>query len=440
MMKRMSYGAVVACALLFVGTFLAQEAPVKTLSFTLDNGARVLLQPADHNDIVAVQALIFGGSANITKHTSGIEALWLSSAQRAGKHYPREILVPKLEYLGAAMDWDADKDQSSFMLQCLRSTFDESMDIFLDLLLHPALNPEDVELMRSRLIASFQKKMESPDGLLSYTFNTAYYHRHPYCNLAGGTSESLRGISVQDITAHMQKVLTGKNLLFVVVGNVDPEALRTRLNKTVGALPAGINRLSKNVPFTPPEGTVAVTVEKPLPTTYLLGKFQAPSPDHPDYFAFELGLSILSRQLWDAVRTQQGLAYAVTSGMAAYRSNYGYFYLSSNEPGKAVAIMRATVKKAMEEGFSAEQVQAGKAVYTTRYFMQLEANMDQAGIMAWSDMYLGGWKGADALLTPLKDLTPEQLRTVMRTWLRGIHWGWLGRSEGVDSKAFFESP
>ena len=439
-MKRLSLAVVVAAVLTCAGYASAADAVAKPVTFVLDNGVRVVLQPADHNDVVAMQALILGGSANITMQNAGIEALWLSSAQRAGTAYPREILIPKLEYLGAAIDWDADKDQSSLMLQCLRSTFDEGADIFLDLLLHPALQPEDIELMRSKLIASFQRTMESPDGLLTYAFNSAFYQGHPYEALANGTADSLRGISRQDIVDHMHEVLTGNNLLIVVVGNVDPGKLRERLNATVGALPPGEKHLPAAESFTPPESTVAVTVEKPLPTTFLLAKFQAPSPDNPDYLAFELGLSILSRQLWDAVRTKEGLAYAVAAGMAAYRSNYGYFYLSSSQPGRAVDIMRQTIKDVLEKGIAPDEVEAGKAVYTTQYYMQLEANMDQAGIVAWSEMYLDGWKNADALLAPMKDITPEQLRTVMRTWLRGIRWAWLGRSDGIDEKAFFESP
>ena len=439
-MKRLGLAMVAAITLMSAGYAAAADAVDAPVSFVLDNGARVVLQPADHNDIVAMQALVMGGSANITEKNAGIEALWLSSATRAGTRYPRELLIPKLEYLGAAIDWDADKDQSSLMLQCLRSTFDEGLDIFLDLLLHPALDAGDIELMRSKLIASFQKAMESPDGLLTYAFNKAFYRGHPYDALANGTADSLKGISRQDIIDHMQGVLTGNNLLIVVVGNVDPGALRKRLNATVGTLPAGKKHPLAAMAFNPPEGTVSVAVEKPLPTTFVLAKFQAPSPDSPDYLAFELGLSILSRQLWDAVRTKEGLAYAVTAGMAAYRSNYGYIYLSSGQPGRAVDIVRQTIKDVLEKGIAPEEVQAGKAVYTTRYYMQLEANMDQAGIVAWSEMYLGGWKNADALLAPLKNITPEQLRTVMRTWLRGIHWAWLGRSQGIDDKAFFESP
>ncbi len=421
-------------------TYSKEDGAVNISRFTLPNGATVIVIPADNSDIVAIDATIMGGSANVPPQKAGLEAMWLATATKGSKTYPKDTLMPMLEYMGTAISYSVDKDWSVFSMQCLKWYIDESMDIFFSLLSEPTLDESELELVRQKLIANAKAKKEQPTTLLAEMLNEFYYANHPYAADPEGKLETLPNITREDIIRHKDKVLVGKNLLIAVVGNVDAAKIENLLKEKIGKYESGNRLLEPPIKFTPTDDAFPVVADAPIATNYIIGKFAAPTAGTREYWAFKLGMSILSRKLWDSVRTQEGLSYAIASGEADNISNYGYIYVETINPAKALEVIHKTVKDAIDAGFDAEEIESGKKTFATNYFMQLEANSDIADIATWNELCTGKFRSVREILADLNTLSAEEIKGVMKKYMTDIKWAALGKKDQLPAQIFFENP
>ena len=102
---------------------------------------------------------------------------------------------------------------------------------------------------------------------------------------------------------------------------------------------------------------------------YAFQRFQM-RDDHPDYPAmvignYMLGGGFLNSRLATRIRQQEGLSYGVGSGFSASSIDEigtfnGYAIFAPENADKVVAAFKEEVRKALEEGFTAEEVDAAK--------------------------------------------------------------------------------
>jgi zinc protease len=99
-------------------------------------------------------------------------------------------------------------------------------------------------------------------------------------------------------------------MLLVVVGNVQKTDVERLVRGTLARLPAGSYRWT--LPDTLPRSrSGAVTINRDLPTNYILGLYPGPRADSPDYHALRIATAILSGQLFSEIRSKRNLTYAV---------------------------------------------------------------------------------------------------------------------------------
>ncbi len=433
-------------AIFFTAVFFAfsasadQTADGKAERFSLSNGAKVIILPISNNDVVSVRSYILGGSANYPLEKAGIESLWLSTALKGSVNYPKEKLYPFLEETGSYIDYSADRDFSSFDLKCLRFTLRESMDVYFDLLLNPAMLKEEFNLSKERHIAGAKARKEDPEGYLAFQMNQALYKGHAYEAHPSGSEESLPGITLEDVMEHKAKALTGKNLLIVIVGKVSKETLLPYIEDKLKSLPSGSNLQKEAKPFTPAKNTFPLIEKSEIPTNYILGKFVVSGSGSREYWAMKIALTRLSRSLWDAVRTKEGLAYAVGSSMADNRSNFGYIYLSTTDPQKALSLIKTTLADAVKNGLPEKEIENAKTLFQTRYLMGIESNGGLAGFIAWNEICGEGFIDAATVLATVRSLTAKEVNDALAKGLEKIYWAAIGSPDNLNPKIFFDKP
>src|SRR5215813_2661344 len=118
------------------------------------NGLKVLVKRREGSQTVAVQLYIRGGAGNITAANAGAEAFMLNVASEASTGFPRDRMRKELSRMGTVIGESVNYDYSALSMTATRANFDHSWEIFSDVALHPAFTKEDVELVKSRLVAS----------------------------------------------------------------------------------------------------------------------------------------------------------------------------------------------------------------------------------------------------------------------------------------------
>jgi len=203
-----------------------------TTAFTV-GGVRVILRPNYATDVVAVNVYLLGGTRQLTPATQGIEPLLLHVAEYGSAHYPEESSRTAWGRTGSRLVVDAESDWTLYGFRGVRQEFDSSWNIFADRLLHPTLVPRDVELVRRRMMATFHRRRDDPDGFVSLLADSAAFAGHPYGLEPDGTESSLATLDSSALARYAATALVTSRMLVVVVGSVSHSEVEAAVTRTL---------------------------------------------------------------------------------------------------------------------------------------------------------------------------------------------------------------
>ena len=399
------------------------------------NGLKVLVKRREGSLTVAAGLFLKGGVRNITADNAGIEALMLATATEASATFPRAKMRSELSRYGTVIGYAVSYDYSALTLGSTRRDFDRSWEIFSDVALHPSFTKDDVSLVQSRLVASLRDDTDDPDTYLQRLQERVAYAGHPYVNRAEGTAESVGRLTVEDLQRYHQKMTETSRLLLVIVGDLDPALLKTRIAASFGKLPQGNYKAQSVAPLSFAKSSVDVTT-RGLPTNYVQGLFTAPALTSPDIYPMRVASAILRDRIFEEVRVRRNLSYAPDAFLRSQGANIGGIYVSAVDANQAVKVMLDEIARLQHEPIDNDDIKSVTAQYLTTYYMSQETNAAQAGDLAQSELLGGGWRNSTELINRLRAVTPADVQRVAQKYMRNLRFVVLGDPKAVDTAVF----
>jgi zinc protease len=399
------------------------------------NGLKVIFKPNPANEIVSVQLYLRGGSLNLDESTQGIEPLIFESAQKGTKRYPKEKLNDILDKTASSISYFSNRDYTILSLGCIKRYFDETWDVFTDIILNPAFDSAEVELAREKMLVDIRQRRDSPDTYLGEIANEIFFEGHPYRLNPQGVEASVSSITIDRMKNYLNDNLETSKLLLVVVGNVDKRDLKKKVEDTFGKLPKGDYKpvYPKKVQHSAPDMKI---IERDLPTNYIIGYFSAPGLREPDYYSMTMAIDILRWRVWEEVRTKRNLSYAPSAFYSTELANRAAIYVTAVDPDTTIKVMLAELKKMQTEPVSEKDLKDRIAMYITRYYLRNETNAAQAQFLAQFELSGLGWQESEKFVENLRKVTAEDVQRVANQYFRNIQFAVLGNPELIDEKLF----
>jgi zinc protease len=416
-------------------TDLGQEAGVTAFKV---GELMVLHKPTPANKVVSAQLYMIGGAARLDATNSGVEQLALDVAADGGtEQTPKDAFHNTLDAAGASIGSFADRDYSGFAMKCVVANFDDVFSLFSQVAMAPAMPADEVELVRQRQLAQIDAIFESPDALVSYIAGQSFFKGHPYANLQLGTEPNVSSFTRDELLAWQRSLLDPSQMLLVVVGDVPHDQLVKAIQAHLGKLAPMMKGSAPTFKAPTAAAGMLVHEQRALPTNYILGMFPAPAPDSADYPAMVVALDYLGDRLFEEVRTKRNLTYAVSAGMSARKSNYGYLYVTATDPAATMPVIWAEVDKLKTAALPDKAMTQTLNVFLTGYYMSLETNASQASQLASAQIISGDWRRAATFLDRVRATTPADIQRVAQKYLTTYHFGVVGTApDKIDPKLF----
>jgi zinc protease len=203
-------------------------------------------------------------------------------------------------------------------LDALSGDWERALDWVAELLLEPSFPAERTAWLRRQIEAEIDSFGDRPEVRCAWAFNQQLYAPHPRGRRLQGDAASLRRLESDDCRAFHRTALA-RGLVVTVAGEIDEEAVRTRLERLLGGAERG--------PAPPPLELPAPRGGKPRrrlaldgsdQAHLLLGHLTVPRT-HPDYAALELLAVVLGAgsgltgRIPARIREREGLAYTATA-------------------------------------------------------------------------------------------------------------------------------
>jgi zinc protease len=399
------------------------------------NGLKVLVKRREGSQSVVAGLFMRGGSRNVTAENAGVEALMLDVATEASQKFPLAVMRRELARTGTGLSYGINYDYSVLSLASTRRYFDRSWEVFTDSALHPSFTQEDFERVKSRTLVSLSDNEDTPDSFLQELQSRVAYAGHPYLNDPRGTVASVTRLTLEQVRAYHQRMMQSSRLLLVVVGDVDPQDIRRKVEASFGRLPKGDYKVEPlpQLSFSAP--TVAVTA-RTLPTNYVQGVFAAPPLTSSDIYPMRVASSILQSRVYTEVRVRRNLSYAPDAFLSSQGANVGGIYVTSVDANQAVQVMLREIARLQTQEINPDEIKATAQQFLTRYYMGQETNAAQAGELAQYELIGGGWRNSAVFIDRLRAVTPADVKRAANTYMRNLQFVVIGDPRQIDKGVF----
>ncbi len=293
--------------------------PHQPIRIELKNGIVLFLQEDHELPFVSGSVLIPGGSRDEDPAKAGFIGLYGQAWRTSGTAKMNgDALDDLLEARAAHIETSGDEDSTAIEWDSLKGDADQVFSLALDLLSHPKFNAEKLQLAQQQEATSIVRRNDDEEAVaeresakLVYGVNSPYT-RQPELSTIGA-------VTLADLQAWHDSTIGGK-LIVGVCGDFDPVAMEAKLRAAFEGFP----------PTKPLPARHDVFVG-PNPGLYFIGKEDVNqsnvqivglgtdrhNPDVPTLAVMNeiLGGGFASR-LFQKVRTELGLAYAVGGGLS----------------------------------------------------------------------------------------------------------------------------
>lgn len=395
-----------------------------TIAYEVD-GIRVIQRHVGSGDIVVANLYLLGGVRQITATNAGIELMLLEASERGTRSYSRDRLRRSMAQLGTTITTQVSEDWSAIGLRATRATLDSTWSILASRITEPRFDSTEVALLRRQLIAGVRQRQDSPDLLIEFVADSFAFRGHPYAIPPSGTESSLARITLQDLQRYHDTQVVKSRMLLVVVGNVAKADMERLVRGTLARLPAGSYRWT--LPDTLPRSrSGAVTINRDLPTNYILGLYPGPRADSPDYHALRIATAILSGQLFSEVRSKRNLTYAVDAPFIERAVSAGGLYVTTIAPDLTLDVMRKELLDLQTGTVDPRALERLILQFITRYFLDNESGAQQADFLARAELFYGDFRRADRFVDELRAITPADIQRAALRYMRDVRFVFIG--------------
>ncbi len=133
-------------------------------------------------------------------------------------------------------------DYSLVSLNTLKSTMDPSLDIYADLILHPAFPEKEFARLQKERIAGIQREKVTPQAMALRVVPTLLYGPgHPYAVpfTGTGTEASVGKMTREDLAKFHDTWFKPNNATLLVVGDTTLAEIKPKLEKLLASWQAG---------------------------------------------------------------------------------------------------------------------------------------------------------------------------------------------------------
>jgi predicted Zn-dependent peptidase len=384
----------------------------------LPSGLRILTERMPHVRSVSIGVWLARGSRHEPAPESGIahfveHMLFKGTATRSA-----EDIAQTIDSIGGQMDAFTAKEYASYYIKVLDEHLPLAIEVLGDIVMNPAFTAEDIEREKKVVLEEIKMVEDTPDDLVHELFTEGFWANHPLGRPILGTKETVEGLNQAGLRRYFNGVYTAPHLIIAAVGNITHEQVRDLAMRVFEKLPTTSEPLVDSPPTVVPKILIR---NKDLEQSHVCLGTSGYQQDHADRYSSYVLNTILggsmSSRLFQNVREKRGLAYAVFSGLSAYRDTGSvtiYAGCSNDAVSELIDVVVAELRRLRDEPLPPAELQRAKDHLKGSLMLNLESTSSRMSHLARQEIYFDRHFGLDETLEGVERVTREDLQRVAR--------------------------
>ena len=382
----------------------------------LDNGLRILSERMTQVRSISIGVWLTRGSRHEAANRSGIahfveHMLFKGTATRSA-----EDIAQAIDSIGGQLDAFTAKEYASYYIKVLDEHLPLALDILSDIVLNPAFDPEDIEREKKVVVEEIKMVEDTPDDLVHELFTQGFWEDHPLGRPILGTRETVESFKSGLLRSHFTSTYTPRNLIVSAVGNLEHSRVRDLVGEKFGRLTSVGDAVGEEPPRVVPKILIR---NKELEQSHVcLGASSYPQNHDDRYSSYVLNTLLggsMSSRLFQNVREKRGLAYAVFSGLSAYRDagSFTIYAGCANEAvGEVIDLVVEELKQVKQSPVPEAELQRAKDHLKGSLMLSLENTASRMSHLARQEIYFDRQFGLDETLQGIERVTAHEVQRV----------------------------
>ncbi len=391
---------------------------------TFENGLRVIVKEKHTIPIVALSSLFLGDVTEEPQDKTGLINV-MSMMFKKGTHYRKESDIERESDNISGM-FSSVRTKQSFGIsgEFLNKYTNDGLSLFADMLLNSTFDMAEIKRVKKDVLADIRIDKDNIGMQAKNAFLKQLYGKTALSLSEKGDEHTVKKIEKPDLIDAYQRLVTGKNGVVSVVGDMDGLDMIKKISRYLSMIKAGKNYMPPYQDIQTPRYEVKTEKYKmeKNQTHIITGTLTVPV-NHKDRFALMLLDQILGGQsgrLFVELRDKRGICYAVQTIGEAKLNNKGWFGIyTSTSPEKSDAsleIIRAELKKLYSLGVNDMELENSKRYILSDYDSRKQMALNVSSMLAYNELFERSMDYYNKFPQFIKQVTRGDVNTVIKKY------------------------
>ncbi|HEY2466340.1 MAG TPA: pitrilysin family protein [Terracidiphilus sp.] len=385
----------------------------------LPNGLIVLTERMEHLRSVAMGVWVKSGSRCEAAEINGISHFVEHMLFKGTRSRSAQSIAREMDSIGGNLDAFTGKETICFTVKSLADHVPIALDVLADLVLNPTFASTEIERERGVILEEIKIDEDNPDVLVHELFTQNFWKDHPLGKPILGTTKTVGRLDQQKLFDYHIGRFRGGNMVFSAAGDLEHDQFVEAVAQKFSPLSPG--EAVQEIQTPQASARILLQNKKSLEQVQLcMGVPAPPITDGNRYATLILNTVLgggMSSRLFQTVREERGLAYAIYSDLSPYSDTGSLCVYAGTSAGKAIEVIElvlAEFHNLKEVLLGTEELTRAKDQLKGNILMGLESSNSRMANLARQEMYFHQFFTVEEVIARIDAVTAEQIQEMAR--------------------------
>jgi predicted Zn-dependent peptidase len=379
----------------------------------LESGLRLITEKMPHVRSVSIGVWLTRGSRHESEPQSGIAHVVEHMLFKGTTTRTAEDIAQEIDSIGGQLDAFTAKEYASYYIKVLDEHLSTAVDLLSDIVMNPRFEQEDLDREKKVILEEIKMVEDTPDDLVHELFTQHFWEGHALGRPILGSKETVESFTPAILRDYFGTAYVAPNLIVAAAGNIDHAHVRELVERAFATLPATRKAFDDSAPRVVPQ---VIVRSKELEQSHVcLGTNSYPQNHDDRYVSYIMNTVLggsMSSRLFQNVREKRGLAYAVFSGLSAYRDagNITIYAGCANEAvPEVVDLCVGELRGLKQSPVPAAELRRAKDHLKGSLMLSLENTASRMSHLARQEIYFERHFGLDETLAGVEQVSSDDV-------------------------------
>ncbi len=383
---------------------------------TLPCGVRLVTESMPHVRSVSVGVWLERGSRHESDEESGIAHFVEHMLFKGTDTRSAQQIAQTIDSVGGQLDAFTAKEYAGYYIKVLDEHLPTAVDLLSDMLLRPAFLPTEVSREQGVILEEIKMVEDAPDDLVHEVFAQQFWSAHPLGRAILGTPETVSSFTSDRLRSYFDRTYLASNLVVAAAGHLEHAAIGDLIERAFATVRPG----GPAEPSAPPAITPGFVIRhKEIEQSHLcIGTPGYPTAHDERHALFVLNTIFggsMSSRLFQHIREERGLAYAVWSNPTTYSDTGAitvYAGCATDKVDEVIDLTLAELRNLRERDVPDDELRRAKDHLKGSLMLSLESTSSRMSQLAREEIYFGRHFTLDELLAGIDAVDAGSIRRV----------------------------